>query len=52
MYGTILEHGLQDQMEAIFQEVHDSHMTKDYNKYKMVKGKNYREANIKKFFET
>jgi predicted HAD superfamily Cof-like phosphohydrolase len=50
VYGTILEHGLQDKMEAIFQEVHNSHMTKDYSKYKMVKGKTYREANIKKFF--
>jgi predicted HAD superfamily Cof-like phosphohydrolase len=50
VYGTILEHGLQDKMEAIFQEVHNSHMTKEYAKYKMVKGKNYKEANIKKFF--
>jgi len=49
VYGTILEHGLQDKMEAIFQEVHDSQMTKDYAKYKMVKGKNYKEANIIKF---
>jgi predicted HAD superfamily Cof-like phosphohydrolase len=51
VYGTILEHGLQDKMEAIFEEVHKSHMTKDYAKYKMVKGKNFKEANIKKFFE-
>ena len=52
VYGTILEHGLQDKMEAIFQEVHDSHMTKDYNKYKMVKGKKYKEANLKRFFKS
>ena len=51
VYGTILEHGLQDKMEAIFQEVHKSHMTKDYAKYKMVKGKSYKEPNLKKFFE-
>lgn len=52
VYGTILEHGLQNKMEAIFEEVHNSHMTKDYAKYKMVKGKNYKEPNIKKFFES
>lgn len=51
VYGTILEHGLQDKMEAIFEEIHKSHMTKDYSKYKMIKGKNYKEPNIKKFFE-
>jgi len=51
VYGTILEHGLQDKMEAIFEEVHNSQMTKDYAQYKMVKGKTYKEANIKKFFE-
>ncbi len=51
VYGTILEHGLQDKIEAIFQEVHNSHMTKDYSEYKMIKGKNYKEANLKKFFE-
>jgi len=51
VYGTILEHGLQDKMEAIFEEVHTSQMTKDFSKYKMVKGKNYKEANIKKFFK-
>lgn len=49
VYGTILEHGLQDKMEAIFQEVHESHMTKDYHKYKMVKGSNFRKADLKKF---
>lgn len=51
VYGTILEHGLQDKMEAIFKEVHKSQMTKDYSKLKMVKGKAYKEANLKKFFE-
>lgn len=51
VYGTILEHGLQDTIEAIFQEVHRSHMTKEYNQYKMIKGTKYKEADIKKFFE-
>lgn len=51
VYGTILEHGLQDKIEAIFEEVHNSQMTKDYHQYKMVKGKNYKEANLKKFFK-
>ena len=51
VYGTIIEHGLQDKMEAIFEEVHKSHMTKDYHQYKMVKGKKYKEANIRQFFK-
>ena len=51
VYGTILEHGLQDKMEDIFQEVHESHMTKSYHQYKMVKGRNYKKADIKKFFK-
>ncbi len=51
VYGTILEHGLQDKMEDIFKEVHKSQMSKDYNEYKMVKGKNYFEPDIDKFFK-
>ena len=50
-YGTILEHGLQDKMEAIFEEVHRSNMSKDYHEFKMVKGPGYFKANIKKFFQ-
>src|SRR3989338_5739198 len=50
VYGTILEHGLQDKMEAIFEEVHKSNMSKDYHEYKMVKGSAYFKADIKKFF--
>ncbi len=46
VYGTVLEHGLQDKMEDIFEEVHNSHMTKEYSKYKMVKGEGYKEPNI------
>lgn len=49
-YGTILEHGLQDIFEEVFAEVHRSNMSKDYDQYKMVKGKNYFKADISKFF--
>lgn len=52
VYGTILEHGLQDDIDKIFKEVHHSHMSKDYHKYKMIKGKKYFEPNIKKFLDT
>lgn len=48
VYGTILEHGLQDKIDKIFQEVHRSHMSKDYHKYKMIKGKKYFKPNVKK----
>lgn len=50
VYGTILEHGLQDKMEAIFNEVAKSNMSKDYHEYKMVKGDSYFKADISKFF--
>ncbi|MEA2092552.1 MAG: nucleoside triphosphate pyrophosphohydrolase family protein [Patescibacteria group bacterium] len=52
VYGTIIEHGLQDRMEKIFQEVHRSQMSKDYHQYKMIKGKNYTEADIKKIIKS
>ena len=51
VYGTILEHGLQDIIEEIFEEVHRSNMSKDYHQYKMVKGLKYSKANIKRFFQ-
>lgn len=50
-YGTILEHGLQDKIEAIFEEVHRSNMSKDYHQYKMVKGANYFKPDVKRFLE-
>ena len=50
VYGTILEHGLQDKMEGIFEEVHRSNMSKDYHEYKMVKGSDYFKADIEKIF--
>lgn len=51
VYGTILEHGLQDKMEDIFAEVQKSNMSKDYHEYKMIKGPNYFKANITQFFK-
>ena len=51
VYGTILEHGLQDKMEEIFDEVHRSNMSKDYHQYKMVKGAGYFHADVKKVLE-
>ncbi len=50
-YGTVLEHGLQDKMEKIFLENHHSQMSKEYHQYKMVKGKNFKEADIKKILK-
>ena len=51
VYGTILEHGLQNKMEEIFEEVHRSNMSKDYNQYKMVKGEGYFKADIRKVLQ-
>lgn len=51
VYGTILEHGLQDKIDEIFQEVHRSHMSKDYHKYKMIKGKKYFKPDVKRILE-
>jgi len=48
VYGTVLEHGLQEKMEEVFEEVHRSNMSKDYAEYKMVKGKEYHKADIEK----
>ena len=48
LYGTILEHGLQNKIEEVFEEVHKSHMSKDYHQYKMIKGKKYFKPNLKK----
>lgn len=48
VYGSILEHGLQDKMEEIFAEVHKSNMSKEYSEFKMKKGADYVEADIKK----
>lgn len=50
VYGTVLEHGLQDKIESIFEEVHRSNMSKDYHRYKMVKGSHFSKADLKKFF--
>ena len=49
VYGTILEHGLQDIMDDVFMEVHRSNMSKDFSQYKMVKGSDYFSADIEQF---
>lgn len=51
VYGTILEHGLQNVMEEVFEEVHRSNMSKEYHQYKMIKGPGYFKADLKRFFE-
>ncbi len=49
VYGTVLEHGLQDKIADIFTEVHRSNMSKDYHEYKPIKGTGYFKANMKKY---
>lgn len=51
VYGTILEHGLQDKIEEVFKEVHDSNMSKDISPGKAKKGADYREADIKRILQ-
>ena len=51
VYGTILEHGLQDVIEEIFEEVHKSDMSKDYHQYKMIKGEKYFNPDISHFLK-
>lgn len=51
VYGTILEHGLQDIIADVFAEVHRSNMSKEYSAYKMIKGPDYQKADIAQFFD-
>jgi predicted HAD superfamily Cof-like phosphohydrolase len=51
VYGTIYEHGLQDKLDEIFEEVHRSHMSKDYHQYKLVKGPSYFKPDLKKILD-
>jgi len=44
--GTVVEHGLQEKIQDVFAAVHESNMSKDYHKYKMIKGNSYFEADI------
>lgn len=46
VFGTIVEHGLQEKMQDVFEAVHASNMSKDYHEYKMIKGDSYYEADI------
>lgn len=50
-YGTILEHGLQDKFDQIFEEVHRSNMSKDYGEFKMIKGDSYFKPDLKKILD-
>ena len=54
VYGTIIEHGLQDRIGDVFEEVHRSNMSKDADPkgYKMIKGDSYFEANVGQFFDS
>ncbi len=49
VYGTIIEHGLQEKIDAVFEEVHQSNMSKDYHEYKMIKGEGYHKADVSKY---
>jgi predicted HAD superfamily Cof-like phosphohydrolase len=51
VYGTVLEHGLEDKLDEIFAEVHRSHMSKDFHQYKMIKGKKYFKPDLKKILK-
>lgn len=56
--GTILKHGLQHKIDEVFDEIHNSNMSKlDKNGNpifredgKVLKGKNYFKPNLKQFF--
>lgn len=49
--GLILEHGLQDIFDEMYEEVHNSNMSKEKSEFKMIKGENYKKANLSKFFK-
>jgi predicted HAD superfamily Cof-like phosphohydrolase len=51
VYGTIVAHGLEGKIEAVFAEVAKSNMTKEFHPDKVRKGKEYVEADINKFFK-
>jgi len=58
-YGTVLVHGLQNKMEDIFNEVHNSNMSKFLGNKgplfdstgKVIKGPNYKKPKIKEILE-
>ena len=51
VYGTILEHGLEDIIEPVFEEVCRSNQTEEYSTGKMLKGEGYEEADVGRFFD-
>lgn len=58
LLGTVIEHGMQDKIDAIFEEIHASNMSKlgedgkpiYRGDGKILKGKHYFRPNLKKFF--
>lgn len=46
VYGAVLEHGLQDKFDLIFEEIYNSNMSKEKGEFKLIKGDNFKEANI------
>lgn len=51
VYGAVLEHGLQDKFDLIFEEIHKSNMSKEKGEFKLIKGDNFKEANISKILK-
>mgnify|MGYP006301310517 CR=1 FL=1 len=41
VYGAVLEHGLQDKFDLIFEEIHKSNMSKEKGEFKLIKGDNF-----------
>lgn len=54
VYGTIGVYGLAEKMPAIFDEIHNSHMTKESGGkgLKAIKGPSFKEANIREILHT
>lgn len=48
LYGTIIEHGFEEKIKEVFDEIHKSNMSKNYSEGKMIKGKNYFKPDIQK----
>ena len=50
VYGTILEHGLQDIIPEVFAEVHRSNMSKEYHPLKIKKGPDFQPVDLRHLF--
>ena len=49
LYGAVLEHGLQEKFDEMYEEVMRSNMSKEKSGFKMVKGEEYKKADLKQF---